>query len=265
MSEEQSTVEDWTHGGSGIDRCLSFTIGGPWGHFRRVEGNIVKQTYRVIPRTTVAGLVAAILGIGRDEYYDLFAPDASAVAVEPTSGLRTMNMPMNTLSTAKGSMKTLNSRGSLSISFPDSTDNRQQHNYEVLVEPSYRIDLWLDDDGTYARLKETLEDGRSEYVPSLGLSEYLAEIEYHGEFEPESDGSGDVVEVSSTVPSDDVIPEEGTEFRMEKPPAFMTADSGGRRTTAFVSYSYSPDAEPLKVRGGDVETRKVDGRRVVFV
>ena len=71
MSDEQSRVGDWTDedGGGGAshspDRCLSFTVSGPWGHFRRVEGNIVKQTYQVIPRTTVAGLVAAMLGIDR--------------------------------------------------------------------------------------------------------------------------------------------------------------------------------------------------------
>jgi len=271
MSEEQSRVGDRTNedGGGGDahipDRCLSFTVSGPWGHFRRVEGNIVKQTYRVIPRTTVAGLVAAMLGIGRDEYYDLFAPDSSDVAIEPVEEIRTMNMPMNTLSTAKESMKTLNSRGSLSISFPDSTENRQQHNYEVLVEPRYRIDLRLDNDETYARLRETLEEGKSHYVPSLGLSEYLAEVEYHGEFEVNEGTSDEMVEVSSTVPSDSIIPDVGTEFRMEKPPAYMEADSGGRRTTAFVSYSYSPDAEPLTVQAEEVETKEVDGRQVVFI
>jgi CRISPR-associated protein Cas5h len=246
------------------DRCLSFTISGPWGHFRRVEGNIVKQTYRVIPRTTVTGLVAAVLGIGRDEYYDLFSPESSAIAVEPTTELRTMNMPMNTLSTAKESMKTLNSRGSLSISFPDSTENRQQHNYEVLVEPSYRIDLWLDDDETYTHLREMLEEGKSHYVPSLGLSEHLAEVEYHGEFEPET-FSAEETHVSSTVPGDNVVPESGTRFRMEKPPAFMEAASGGRRTTAFVPYAYSPDADSLKVRTDEVTVNEIDGRGIIFV
>jgi CRISPR-associated protein Cas5h len=246
------------------DRCLSFTISGPWGHFRRVEGNIVKQTYRVIPRTTVAGLVAAMLGIGRDEYYDLFSPDSSAVAVEPTTELRTMNMPMNTLSTTGSDIKTVPRRGKVKLGLVDSTKNRQQHNYEVLVEPGYRIDVWLNDDETYTRLRETLEEGKSHYVPSLGLSEHLAEVEYHGEFEPEA-VSAEETRVSSTVPGDNVVPESGTRFRMEKPPAFMETASGGRRTTAFVPYAYSPDADPLKVRNDDVTVNEVDGRGVVFV
>lgn len=270
MSKEQSRVGDWTDEGSNDtrrspDRCLSFTVSGPWGHFRRVEGNIVKQTYRVIPRTTVAGLVAAMLGIGRDEYYNLFAPETSAVAVEPRVELRTMNMPMNTLSTTGSDIKTVPKHGKVKLGLVDSTKNRQQHNYEVLVEPSYRIDLWLEDDETYTHLRDMLEEGRSHYVPSLGLSEHLAEVEYHGEFEVDDGVADGEADVSSTVPGDNVIPENGTRFRMEKPPAFMEKESGGRRTTAFVSYSYSPDAETLRVDADRVSTKEVDGRQVIFV
>ncbi len=42
--------------------CLSFTVEGPWAHFRRIDATTEKLTYRVIPRTTVAGLIAAVLG-----------------------------------------------------------------------------------------------------------------------------------------------------------------------------------------------------------
>lgn len=246
-------------------RCLSFTVRGPWGHFRRVEGNIVKQTYRIIPRTTVAGLLAAVLGLGRDEYYDIFGPQSSAIAVEPTSRLRTVNMPMNTLSTASSDLQSLNPRGKISVRLPDPTKLRQQHNYEVLVDPAYRIDVALADDDTYQTLREYLKVGKSHYIPSLGLSEHLAEIEYHGEFDIEDqpvDGTGTV---DSAVPDavDDVLIEPGTRCQVEQSPAFMTADSGGRTTTAFTTYAYSPDAEPLKVRG--IEAARVGERTVVFV
>lgn len=256
-----STGEDWR------DQCLSFTLRGPWGHFRRVEGNIVKQTYRIIPRTTIAGLLAAVLGIERDGYYELFGPDASAIAIEPIRPLRTMNMPMNTLSTANEHMSSLNSRGKISVKLPNPTHPRQQHNYEVLVDPAYRIDVCLSDQNWYAELREMLTAGRSHYVPSLGLSEYLAEIEYHGEFsvdhslQPETDR----VEVDSTVPDglEQVVPSTETRFEAEESPAFMTTDPGGRTTTGFSAYAYSPDAEPLTVQG--VDAAHVDDRTVMFV
>lgn len=248
------------------ERCLSLTVRGPWGHFRRVEGNIVKQTYRVIPRTTVAGLLAAVLGIGRDEYYDLFGPDTAAIAIEPVRELRTVNMPMNTLSTAAGDLTSLNSRGKISIELPDPTKPRQQHNYEVLVEPAYRIDVALSDSNRFEELRSMLEAGKSHYVPSLGLSEYLANIEYHGVFNVEPiDGETKQVGVDSAVPGgfDDVIVDAGSRCQIEKSPAFMAADSGGRTTTAFTTYAYNPDAGPLTV--ADADAVRVADRTVVFV
>lgn len=266
---DQESLSQWTDApgerDSHPDRCLSFEVRGPWGHFRRVEGNIVKQTYRIIPRTTVAGLIAAMLGIERDGYYDLFGPDVSAIAIQPVEELRTVNMPMNTLSTASGDLTSLNPRGKISVKLPNPTKLRQQHNYEVLVDPAYRIDVALADDKRYEHLKETLEAGKSHYVPSLGLSEYLAKIEYHGEFEIESGPSTGVVAVDSAVPDaiDDVVLDPETRCQVEESPAFMTADEGGRTTTAYTTYTYNPDAEPLQVK--DVETSRVDDRTVVFV
>lgn len=249
------------------ERCLSLTISGPWGHFRRVEGNVVKQTYRVIPRTTVAGLLAAVLGIGRDEYYDLFGPEVSWIAIEPVSELRTVNMPMNTLSTAGGDLTSLNARGKISVKLPDPTKLRQQHNYEVLVDPAYRIDVALDDQERYEQLRDRLTAGKSHYVPSLGLSEHLADIEYHGQFDVEPDGSpnDENIEIDSTVPGgfEDVVMETDRRCQVEESPAFMRSDGGGRSTTAFTTYAFSPDGESLTVTGTLAST--VGDRTVVFV
>jgi len=248
----------------GAETCLSFTISGPWGHFRRIEGNIVKQTYRVIPRTTVAGLIAAMFGIQRDGYYDLFAPGDSLVAIEPASELRTMKLPMNTLSTADEHLASLNPRGKLSIKLPDPSKPRQQHNYEVLVDPSYRIDVWLSDGQRYEQLRSLLEAGESYYVPTLGLSEHLATVDYHGEFPVEAGPDGETVTVDSIVPEavDSIVPQPNTRYQIEQTPAFMECDEGGRTTSAFVSYAYNPDGGSLRLT--DVSPRSVDGRAVVF-
>lgn len=246
--------------------CLSFIVSGPWGHFRRVEGNIVKQTYRIVPRTTVAGLIAAMLGIGRDQYYDLFAPGESAVAVEPVSELRTMNMPINTLSTADEHMVRVPPRGrKLKVGLPDPTKPRQQHNYEVLVDPAYRIDCWLSDDATYSDLRNRLATGESHYVPSLGLSEHLASIEYLGEFDVKPGADEQEVDVDSTVPEavDSIIPQQGMNYGIERSPAFMTTDGGGRTTTGFTAHAFSTVSDRLRAR--DVATSHVDGRTVMFV
>jgi len=250
------------------ERCLSVRLSGPWGHFRRVEGNTVKTTYRIIPRTTVAGLLAAVLGIERDGYYQLFGPGASAIAVEPQAELRTMNLPVNNLTTSTEGLKGVNTRGKVSVYYPDPTQDRQRTNYEVLVDPVYRIDVWLDDDEMYERLQRHLEAGKSHYPPSLGLSEYLADIEYLGEHEVTPVGKSGPLAVDSAVPdADGVVPEAGVSYGTERSPGFMERTTGngelaGRRTTSYLTYTYNPEGESVTV--ADVAGAAVDGRTVVF-
>lgn len=239
------------------DECVVFSVRGDWGHFKRVDGNLVKETYRIPPRTTVAGLVAAILGIDRDGYYDLFARGRSSVAVEPTTELRTINVPVNAMSTANSSegLQKVNSRGGgPTVVFTDPSYNRQQHNYEVLVDPAYRVYLWLEDEDRLDELDERLASGRSHYTPTLGLSEYLASVEWVGRFDVtpvEDDGP---VEVDSAVPdgpSRTAVSPDAT-YRMERSPGYMSLRTGTsgftrRQTDEFVDYTYTLDASPVRV------------------
>ncbi|WP_128478289.1 type I-B CRISPR-associated protein Cas5b [Halorussus pelagicus] len=250
-------------------RCLSLTVSGPWGHFRHVDGNTIKRTYRIMPRTTVAGLLAAIAGYDRDSYYDLFARGESGIAIEPTSEIRTMNLPENSLTTSGEGLKTVNSRGKVSITYPDPSADRQRVNYEVLVDPEYRIDVWLADGEAYDHLKSVLDAGKSYYTPSLGLSEHLAEIEYHGEKSAEPVAVDGTARVDSAIPdADGVVPDAGVTYGTERSPGYMTRTSGegeftGRKTTGFLTYTYSPECDALEVRG--VDPAKVGDRTVVFV
>jgi CRISPR-associated protein Cas5h len=284
MSQTELGAYDADEGGSVGERetrnCLSLTVSGPWGHFRHVDGNTIKRTYRVMPRTTVAGLLGAIAGYDRDSYYDLFARGESAIAIEPTSevrpkkyehvaeGIQTMNLPENSLTTSGEGLKTVNSRGKVSITYPDPSADRQRVNYEVLVDPEYRIDVWLADDEAYDHLKSMLDAGKSYYAPSLGLSEHLAEIEYHGEETAEPVEVDGTAKIDSAIPdADGVVPDAGVTYGTERSPGYMTQTAGegeftGRKTTGFLTYTYSPECDSLRVP--NVEPYEIDGRTVVF-
>jgi CRISPR-associated protein Cas5h len=275
------------HGGSsdGPDgqpprRCLSLTVAGPWGHFRRVDGNTVKATYRLPPRTTVAGLLAAIAGYDRDGYYDVFDRSRSGIAIQPVESgengsttapiPRTMNLPENSLTTSNEGMKAVNARGKVSVRYPDPNADRQRVNYEVLVDPAYRVDVWLDDDHAYTRLHDRLADGRSEYVPSLGLSEFLASVTFHGEYTPEPVADDDPIAVDSALPAPDrIIPSPEHPHGTERSPADMTRTSRrneftGRKTTEFLRWAYSRDGTPIRTDDDGVQAHQIDGRTVVF-
>ena len=253
-------------------KCLSFVLRADWGHFRRIDRTVTKQTYRLPPRTTVAGILAAIAGVQRDGYYDVFAPESSAVGITPIGNTRTVTQSTLGLGTHPG--ETMVSTGgsgqkTIKVKYPDSTDNRQIHSYELLVKPAYRIDVAVEDERFYSALKHRLETGTSFYPPSMGLSEYLAWTEAvdgseQFEYRPESLEAADTVDVDSAVPNGikGIVPQAGVTYEVERVPAYMEAHDGGRRTIGFVDYAFAE--ESLQVRSDSVRAAEVDGHIVAF-
>lgn len=250
------------------ERCLSLRIRSDWGHFKKYGRTATKQTYNVIPRTTMAGLLAAIVGADRDSYYDVFGATSSAVAIRPESELRTINIPTTGVGTDPDSSaaKKAGSSRSRAITYQDTTQDRQIHNYEVLVNPAYRLDIAVEDEEFYSDLQARLEASTSVYPPSMGLSEYLATVEYLGEFEPEWLTEADRT-VRSVVPTSlaDTIPQPGVSYRVERSPAIMKQHGGGRRTTRFDDLVYTPDpTDSIQFESADLQPVSVDGEPVIF-
>lgn len=242
--------------------CLSFTVSGPWGHFRRVDATTEKLTYRVIPRTTVAGLLAAVLGEPRDSYYDTFAPDASAIAITPLSPLETMEVPMLTLPTEEGDIKTADGVSGKTVVDPKTIgQQRKRRTFEYVVDPAYRIDLVLGDAETFNRLGEMLSTGRSVYTPYLGKSECLASVDDVSQSTIGEVTTSDTID--SIVPEEYVVPTPGEPLRMERTPAYMQANDSGRRTTGFLSYGFAPADEQVGV--SDAPAHAIGDRTVCFV
>lgn len=242
--------------------CLSFTVRGPWAHFRRLDTTTEKLTYHVIPRTTVAGLIAAVLGEPRDSYYDTFAQEASAIAITPQCTLETQSVPMLTLPTTAGDIKTAAGTTGKTVVDPEAVaTERKRRTFEYVVDASYRINLVLDDEETFEQLYDHLSTGRSVYTPYLGKSECLADITDVTRTTVEDGGDTDTI--ASTVPEEFVVPRPGTPLRMERTPAYMQSDETGRQTTGFVSYAYAPEGEGLSAPDAPVKT--VEDRTVCFL
>ncbi len=254
------------------DRCLSFTVSSDWAHFKRVGRSVTKQTYRAPPRTTVAGMLAAIVGAERDTYYKIFGEVNAAIAITPLSDIRTVNIPTVGLGTDPGQDVTStagNYYSNYNLTYQDTTKDRQLHAYEVVADPRYRIDVALEDREFYTELRDHLEAGTSVYPPSLGKSEYLATI---GDVEtnrtPEKRETGEQVDVDSLVPGSlsETIPQPGVTYGVERSPAVMEQTNGGRRTTRFDDYVFTQQAEQsVRIRSDrDVTPVTVGSRTVIF-
>lgn len=62
-------------------KIIIFELWGKFAHFRKFYTNSSSLSYSVPPRTTIEGIIAAILGYERDSYYEKFNPDNLYVAV----------------------------------------------------------------------------------------------------------------------------------------------------------------------------------------
>jgi CRISPR-associated protein Cas5h len=153
---------------------LVFDVSGYMGHFRKVYSTTSSLSYMFPPRTAIMGLVASILGLDRDSYYDDFAPEHCRIAVGLRGPVRKLVQKILYLNT--DTLDEYHLRGTYS------KEPRVPIAVEMLVpEPpqpqlGYRIYLHHAADETMSVLAGRLASRRFSYPVSLGLTGCLATV-----------------------------------------------------------------------------------------
>ncbi|NGP61247.1 CRISPR-associated protein Cas5 [Paenibacillus thiaminolyticus] len=78
-------------------KVLSLRLRGKMAHFRRYYSNSSALTYSVPPRTTIAGILAGLLGYERDSYYELFDLEQCRIALANAAPIKKIVQKMNLL------------------------------------------------------------------------------------------------------------------------------------------------------------------------
>jgi len=240
------------------ETCIVLDVSGDFAHFRKPHTTSPAQTFGVPPRTTIAGMIAGMLGLGRDSYYDLFSRERSRVAVSLERPIRRLSLGINILTTEGKSTKTGGAQPGKQITGP-----RQQNVFEVLCEPAYRLYVSLNDEALMNRMAAIFAAGKCTYTLTLGLSEHLACFEYHGRHEIEFD-TGQAT-VRSVVPGESIglVPDPEARYVTERSPAFMRAhEPGGRVADGSQTLTYDRRGEPMELR--ETEYATIGGDTVVF-
>lgn len=76
-------------------KMIIFDLYGRFAHFRKFYTNSSSLSYSVPPRTTIEGIIAALLGYERDSYYDLLDVDKLNVAVRKIGESRKVMQSLN--------------------------------------------------------------------------------------------------------------------------------------------------------------------------
>lgn len=181
-----------------------FDIWGDYGHFKKLHTTASPLTFSFPPPTAVIGMVAAILGIDKESYWDTFSLDNTRVAVKLMKPVKKIRVGVNVIETkSAGPMY-------------NRIKQRSQIKYEYLKDAHYRIFFSHDDQTLMAKLNDMLQNHKTTYTLSLGSAQMLAEFCYIGQYEAQGVPAGDYVQVGSVFPLEENQKTDGVDIKFDK-------------------------------------------------
>jgi len=172
-------------------RVLSFDISGDYAHFRKYFTTSSPLTFSVIPPTTAYGIIAAILGVEKEDNFYLSFINGSTVrlAIGILKPIKKSHLGINHI----------NTKGGIWVPKHRKEGARTQIRTELLKDISYRLYVHIKDQELLTRLYELTSQHKSIYTVSLGLSELLADISFHGYTEYYRKNSNSVQEIATVI------------------------------------------------------------------
>lgn len=145
-----------------IDHLLQFDIEGHAAHFKKYYSNISALTYEIPTRTNIMGILASILKLSRDSYYELFSVEHSKISVRPLIPLRKYFAYTNYHDPTEGG----NIQTRVELLFPKEPYKKLQ----------YRLFLWHQDRETSRELYQKIKEGNDGYGVYLGQRQLRATL-----------------------------------------------------------------------------------------
>ncbi|WP_040214146.1 type I-B CRISPR-associated protein Cas5b [Clostridium polynesiense] len=149
-------------------KLLVFDIIGKFGHFRKFYTNSSSLSYSVPPRTTIMGIIAAVMGYERDSYYSLLHSSRCGIALRKISINRRI-------------MQTVNYIKADSPKLIYNPKNHTQIPLELLTseeELRFRVYFTHEDEGILEELKERVYNKKFHYSPYLGSASFNCSLNY---------------------------------------------------------------------------------------
>ena len=218
-------------------KIIAFDIWGDYGYFRRGYTSTSTITYPFPSRTSIAGLISAIIGLKKDSYHDIFNEVNSKVGLRILNPIKKMNINFNYINTKEGFLLT------------DIKSNpRVQVKAEFLKDVKYRIYVSLNDNDLMENLFSNLQEHKSVYTPCLGISECIANFSLaYDEIFNLNSVRGDNVEIDSVILKNtgDLVIESGKKYGAIKSPGFMNSE---RIVHKFLEYYYEKEGKSIKIQ-----------------
>lgn len=220
-----------------MHKIIVFDVWADYAHFKKYYTTTSPLTFSFPPRTTITGLIGAIIGLDKTEYIQYFTKEEAKIALRILNPIKKTRVAMNLINT-KFSMNIIHSRTQIRL--------------ELLKDAKFRIFFQHSNNDIYQRVLEFLRAHKSVYTPCLGLSEHIANFKFQGEVTCEEKHSSDYISIDSVIstPNGQELPidfEKGFEYFQETIPIVMDSS---REVTEYSMVTIERNGRPIRARVG---------------
>lgn len=202
------------------------------------------QTFSIPTGTAIVGLISAIVGLDKNEYWQYFPENSFQLAVGVREVIKKVVIPINTLKTTS----------------PKHFYRFEQHKQttmEFIKDGRFRVWFAWNNEKYFSKLIQNLKNHESYYTASLGLAWSIADFKYVGLFEGKSvDTNDNFIDISSTIPKrligeDDEIDFENRKIFINNIPVRMKSDNS-RIVEHYDEYLFDSEGKNIRAKIGNV-------------
>jgi len=234
------------------DRVIVLDVWGDYAHFKKIYTTSSPLTYSFPPRTAISGLIGAIIGLDKEEYFRHFLRKDARIGCKIIKPIKKIRIGENHLNADN-------------IKNMHMIKNRHPTRREFVKDPKYRIYIAHSDETLCNNLKSLLANHQSIYTPCLGLSQLICNFGYMGEFGLKKLEEG-LHTIDSVVPGKCIISPEfeaGKEYFSETLPNEM---NDGREVTDYSEILFERNGEKIKANARNLwEVENDEHERIAFL
>lgn len=232
---------------------IVFDVKADLAQFKKPFTTMSPQTFGFPTGTALIGMISAIVGLDKKDYWQYFPEKSYRIAVGIRKPIKKVVVPINTLKTTS----------------PKHFSRFEEHKrttMEFIKDGVFRVWFSWDNPDLFQKLTDLVKSHESYYTLSLGLAWNLADFYYIGVFNGESKvGDSQFIEIHSVVRKD-VLTEiqfEGRVVYSSRIPVRMKTD-GSREVEQYSDYLFDNNGQALwaKVREYDELS---NGDRIVLL
>lgn len=221
-------------------KTLVFDVFGDFGHFRKFYTTSSPLSFSFPSPPTVKGMLAAIAGVDKRDYLEVFASGVCKIAVRILTPVKKIRMGINHI----------NTKGNYWVPVKKGThEARTQIRTEFLKDPAYRFYVAHADSTLFARLAGHVREHKTVFTLSLGLSELLADFRFVDvlSFTRGEPGEREIATVipAAALDAAGIVFEGGKSYFKEKIPVEMNPD---RVVERYEDVLFEAQGKPVRAR-----------------